>query len=34
MILVWLIAWLLWGEPALHEWNFWLVSLIVSVIAL
>lgn len=34
MILIWLIVWTLAGLPALHEWNFWLVSLIVSAVLL
>lgn len=32
MIIPWLIAWAICGLPALHEWNFWLVSLIVSLV--
>lgn len=29
MLLIWLIVWLLAGTPALHEWNAWLVTLII-----
>lgn len=32
MILPWLIVWLISGTPALHEWNGWLVSLIVCAV--
>lgn len=33
MIIVWLILWLTHGTPALHEWNVWLVTLILSILA-
>ncbi len=29
MTLIWLLVWLIKGTPALHEWNAWLVSLII-----
>lgn len=34
MILPWLIIWLAEGAPALHEWNGWLVSLIICAVLL
>lgn len=34
MIVPWLIIWAVSGAPALHEWNGWLVSLIICAIAL
>lgn len=33
MTLVWLIVWLIYGHPALHEWNIWLVTLLLSFLA-
>jgi hypothetical protein len=32
MILIWLLFWFLHGTPALHEWNDWLVTLVISVV--
>lgn len=32
MIWLWVLGWLLAGFPALHEWNFWLVTFIIVLI--
>lgn len=32
MTLIWLLVWLIEGTPYLHEWNAWLVSLIVCLL--
>lgn len=29
MTFIWLIVWLIQGTPALHQWNAWLVSLLI-----
>jgi hypothetical protein len=34
VILLWLLLWWLHGFPALHAWNDWLISLIISLILL
>lgn len=26
MTIIWLVVWLIYGAPALHPWNAWLVS--------
>jgi hypothetical protein len=31
-MLLWLIVWLVSGTPPLHEWNGWLISLIVCAV--
>lgn len=31
MTVIWLIVWLLYNTPALHQWNNWLIALIVCV---
>lgn len=32
MPLIWFLVWLVSGHPALHEWNGWLVWLIISIV--
>jgi hypothetical protein len=32
MTIIWLIVWLVSGTPPLHQWNAWLVSLIVVLV--
>lgn len=32
MTLLWLLVWLCYNTPALHQWNNWLIALIVCVI--
>lgn len=29
LLLIWLAAWLASGTPSVHEWNNWLVALII-----
>lgn len=32
MTFLWLIVWLIQDTPALHQWNNWLIALIVCVV--
>lgn len=32
MTFAWLVVWLVYGHPGVHEWNGWAVALVVVVI--
>ena len=33
MTVFWLIVWAIDGAPALHQWNAWLIALLVCIVA-
>jgi hypothetical protein len=34
MIIPWIVVWLLEGQPVLHMWNVWAVTLVIALILL
>lgn len=34
MILIWLIVWAIENTPAVHPWNDWFITLIISIVLL